>query len=97
MLCGIGFSGIYIVIGKCKEVLFASKANRYNWPNEININILIRLYCFWLGVTIILLFGFCSFAAIADQFLYIDNEFNVVVYEIFFQHSKVQLAKFLIL
>lgn len=72
-----------MVISECKEVLFASKSDRYDWPNKMGVDILVKLYCSWLGFTIILFLGFCPFAAIVDKSLCMVNEFNVGVCKMF--------------
>lgn len=75
---------MYIIIDKCKEVLFACKFDGYDWPNKIGMDILVRLYYSRLGVAIVLFLGFCPFVAIANKSLYFIDEFNAVVYEMFF-------------
>lgn len=77
------------IVNKYKEVLFCFKANKCYWLNEIGVNVLIKFYCSWLEVAIILFFDIFVFVVIIDKFFYIINEFNIVIYEIFFQYSKV--------
>lgn len=84
MLYNVSLSDIRIIASKCKEVLFISKANRYDWLNKIHVNVLKRFCCFWLEVAILLLLSFCSFITIANKSLYIVNKFNTIVYKILF-------------
>lgn len=87
---------MHIIIGERKKVSFAFKSDGRDWPNEVGVDILVRLHYFWLGVVIILFLGFCLFTAIADESFCIIGEFNVVVREMFLQRGEVQVAKFLV-
>lgn len=96
MLFSIGLGYSCIIVGECKEVLFACKSDGYDRPNKIGIDILIRLYCSWLGIAILLFLGFCPFIAIVDEFLCIIDEFNIMIYEMFFQRNEFEVAKSLV-
>lgn len=85
LLYSIGLGRLYIIIGKYKKVSFACKSNGCDWPNEISVDILVRFCCSRLEVAVVLFPSFHFFAAIADESLYIVDEFNVVVCEIFLQ------------
>lgn len=89
MLCSISLGSSHIIITKCKKVLFAAKVNRYNWPNKIGLNVLVRLYCSWLRVVIIPFLGFGLFVVIVDKSPHIVDIFNIVVCKIFFPYGEV--------
>lgn len=80
----MSLGGLYIIIGKYKKVLFASKVNKYNGPNKIGVDVLVRLCCSWHRVAIVLFLSFCLVIAIVDKFFYIIDEFDIVLCKIFF-------------
>lgn len=84
LLWGIGFSDTRIVNVEYKEILFASKTDGYDWPNKIDINVLINFYYFWIWVAIILFFDYCLFATITNKSLCINDKFNIIMRKIFF-------------
>lgn len=86
---GISLGDLYIVIGKHKKIWFATKSNKYDWPNKISINVLIKFCYSWMGVMTKLFLDFCFFTIIIDKFLYIVDKFDVVVNKIFFQCNEV--------
>lgn len=61
------------------------------------MDVLIKLYCFWLGAAIVLFFGFCFFIAIADESFCIVDKINIMLYEMFLQRNEVEVAESLIL
>lgn len=57
---------------------------------------LVMLSCFELEILITESLSFCLFVAITDKSHGIITEFDIIIFEIFFQYSEVQMAKFLV-
>lgn len=64
-LCSIGLGCLRIIVDEYKEVLFVCKFDGCNRPNEIDVDILIRLCCSWVETAMVLFLDLCPFAAIA--------------------------------
>lgn len=94
LLCNIDHGGLRIVVGECKQVLFTSKANVCDWPNNIAVDVLVKFGCFRLGVAIVLFFRFCSFVAITDESLYIMDEFDIMMCRYFFRMVRFRWPSF---
>lgn len=74
-----------VIVCKREEVLLISEATgRYRF-HKIGVNILVGFCCSLLGCLIVLLYGFCFFAAITDIFFSIIDKNNIMMGEVFHQ------------
>ncbi len=78
-LCDVRLSDAGVIVCKCEEVPLSSKAYGRYRAHKVCVNILIRLCCPLLRCSIILLYGFCLFAAIAHVTFSVINRDDVVM------------------
>ncbi len=62
---GIRLGDAGVIVSKCEEVMLSSKAYGRYRAHKVRVNVLIRLCRPLLRCSIVLLCGFCLFAAIA--------------------------------
>lgn len=96
LLFCICFSNASVIVGKCEEILLASKAYMRYWFYKIGMDILIG-FCFpLLRCIIVLLCGFCFFTPIAHITFGIIDRSNIIMGKMFFYKDKVQISKALV-